>query len=120
MHRAVKDIKNLCYFNLILSNAGDPMKVDNLNTPNNSLTGLGNIRQPKTNSAMTETSLSSNVQLSGRALDAHSSGEVFDSAKVDQIKAAISEGRFQVNPHAVADSLIQTARDLVMAQSRTA
>lgn len=42
--------------------------------------------------------------------------EVADSAKVAEIKAAISEGRFKVNPEAIADKLIETARELLAAR----
>lgn len=38
---------------------------------------------------------------------------VVDSARVAEIKQAIADGRFKVNPNAVADSLLQTARDLM-------
>ena len=40
-----------------------------------------------------------------------------DSARVDEIKQAISEGRFKVNAEVVADRLLQTVRDLL--QNRT-
>lgn len=38
-----------------------------------------------------------------------------NEAKVAEIKQAISEGRFQVNSRAVADSLIKTVNDLISA-----
>jgi len=38
---------------------------------------------------------------------------VVDSARVAEIRQAIAEGRFKVNPDVVADSLLQTARDLL-------
>ena len=38
---------------------------------------------------------------------------VVDSARVADIKQAIAEGRFKVNPDAVADHLLQTARELL-------
>ncbi len=38
---------------------------------------------------------------------------VVDSARVAQIRQAIADGRFKVNPDAVADSLLQTARELL-------
>jgi negative regulator of flagellin synthesis FlgM len=38
---------------------------------------------------------------------------VVDSARVAEIRQAIAEGRFKVNPDAVADSLLQTARELL-------
>lgn len=40
-------------------------------------------------------------------------GEVFNTARVEEIKQAISEGRFVVNPEKVADRLLETVRDLV-------
>src|SRR6185437_3989057 len=44
------------------------------------------------------------------------SSEVFDAARVNEIKQAIQEGRFVVNPDKVADGLLDTVRDLI--QSR--
>jgi len=42
------------------------------------------------------------------------SGEpVFDTAKVDEIKAAISDGRFRVDAEKVAAGLIDSVRDLI-------
>ena len=38
---------------------------------------------------------------------------VFDVKKVEEIKAAIAEGRFQVNLEKVADGLIDTVQDLI-------
>ncbi|MBE0621540.1 MAG: flagellar biosynthesis anti-sigma factor FlgM [Burkholderiales bacterium] len=38
---------------------------------------------------------------------------VVDSARVAEIRTAIAEGRFKVNPDAVADHLLQTARELL-------
>jgi negative regulator of flagellin synthesis FlgM len=53
-----------------------------------------------------------------QALSGGSPGEVFDAAKVAEIKNAISEGRFKVNPEAVADSLLQSVRELLLASPR--
>lgn len=36
-----------------------------------------------------------------------------NAAKIQEIKQAISEGRFQINPEAIADRLIESARDLL-------
>jgi negative regulator of flagellin synthesis FlgM len=38
---------------------------------------------------------------------------VMDAARVAEIKQAISEGRFKVNPEAVADRLLETVRELI-------
>lgn len=42
----------------------------------------------------------------------------FDSAKVEAIKLAISEGRFTINPEAIADKLIASTRELLAQQQR--
>jgi negative regulator of flagellin synthesis FlgM len=40
--------------------------------------------------------------------------QVVDTARVEAIKQAISEGRFRVNPDVVADRLLTTVKDLVL------
>lgn len=41
-----------------------------------------------------------------------------NSARIAEIKQAIAEGRFKINPEAIADGLIDTARDLIRTQRR--
>lgn len=41
----------------------------------------------------------------------------FDSAKVEAIKQAISEGKFTINPEAIADKLIASTRELLAKQN---
>lgn len=36
-----------------------------------------------------------------------------NTARIQEIKAAISEGRFKINPEAIADRLIESTRDLL-------
>lgn len=43
---------------------------------------------------------------------------VVNSQKVEEIKQAISDGRFQVNAEVVADKLINTVQDLISASQR--
>ncbi len=42
---------------------------------------------------------------------------VVDSARVAEIRQAIADGRFKVNPDVVADHLLQTARELLGVKS---
>ena len=44
---------------------------------------------------------------------------VVDSARVDEIKQAIAEGRFKVNADRVADSLIESVRQMLNARQAT-
>jgi negative regulator of flagellin synthesis FlgM len=41
-----------------------------------------------------------------------------NTARIQEIKAAISEGRFKINPEAIADRLIESARDLLNSQGK--
>lgn len=43
-----------------------------------------------------------------------------DAAKVGEIKQAISDGRFRVNPEKVADGLLESVRQMLSAQPRQA
>lgn len=40
-----------------------------------------------------------------------------DTAKVEAIKLAIAEGRFKINPEAIADGLLKDVRDLLKKQA---
>ena len=44
---------------------------------------------------------------------------VVDTAHVEAIKAAISEGRFQVNSDVVADKLLTTVREYLLTQQKS-
>ena len=64
-------------------------------------------------------SSSTSVSLGSTAAQLHSmessmaSTPVADANKVAEIKQAISDGRFKVNPEIVADHLIETVRGLI-------
>lgn len=45
-----------------------------------------------------------------------SSASVFDTKKVEEIKAAIANGQFKVDAESVADGLIDTVKDLISAR----
>lgn len=42
--------------------------------------------------------------------------DVVDTARVEAIKQAISEGRFKVNPDIIADRLISTVKEMVLSR----
>jgi negative regulator of flagellin synthesis FlgM len=41
---------------------------------------------------------------------------VVDSQRVEEIKQAITEGRFKVNPEQIADRLLETVQELIQSQ----
>ena len=62
------------------------------------------------------------VQMSGQfqQLERQVGGGSFDAKKVQSIKEAIAEGRFQVDSSKVADGLLSTVKDLISSNSRSA
>lgn len=63
----------------------------------------------------TQQSDSVSVSLGSTSTQLHalSNSPVADAGKVAEIKQAISDGRFRVNPEIVADRLIETVRELI-------
>lgn len=61
------------------------------------------------------------VQMSGQLqqLERQVGGGSFDAKKVQSIKEAIAEGRFQVDSSKVADGLLSTVKDLISSNSRS-
>jgi negative regulator of flagellin synthesis FlgM len=80
--------------------------------------------KPADNAAPVANTNSSKVQISTlstqlQALQNTQAGSaVFETKKVEAIKLAISEGRFQVNSEKVADGLLETVKDLLNARKR--
>jgi len=77
-------------------------------------------RSPKSDTTKDDSSDSTDVQLSPLAAQLQnavqslaSSPDVFDAGRVSEIKQAISNGQFDINPEAIADKLIETARNLL-------
>jgi len=56
---------------------------------------------------------SDNVHLSTQVQSLSASSGVFDTNKVEEIKAAIASGQFQVNAEKIADGLMDTVKDLI-------
>lgn len=94
------------------------MKIDD---PLKKSTGLGvntTAARPSKTVKNTEATkaASDNVTLSstGQALAGQvASNGAFDAQKVEEIKAAIASGQFQVNAERIADGLIDSVKDLI-------
>jgi negative regulator of flagellin synthesis FlgM len=94
------------------------------NSPNATAPALGDISSVKSSqkAEIVAQNLSTpppdSVQLSTQLQDIENNllnTDVFDSARVEEIKQAISEGRFVVNTEKVADRLLESVRDLLRA-----
>jgi negative regulator of flagellin synthesis FlgM len=77
----------------------------------------GTAVQPATSAAQPSTVGSARVQLSDLSsrlnqLETQFSGASFDAGKVSEIRAAIADGRYQVNAGAVADKLLASAAQM--------
>ena len=98
------------------------MKIDPSSKPAANTPVGGSAARGGRSSAGNAGSGSGSVQLSSRALDLQAleagmaGTPVVDGARVAEIRDAIANGVFKVNPDAVADKLLQTARELL--QSR--
>ncbi len=79
------------------------------------LTNTQPIKETRTSSARKTESASDEVQLSSLAsqLLATENDSAFDAGRVQEIKQAISEGRFTINAGAIADRPIASAKELV-------
>ena len=91
------------------------MKIDHSAKP--ATTPLTNAPRPAT-TGKPSPAAGDDVRLSALSAQLSSSGDapVFDSARVSEIKQAISDGRFSINAGAIADRLIATAKELVDSQ----
>lgn len=91
------------------------MKIDNAYKP--TLAPVTNRAQPQSASAeqpSTEAVVLSSVS---SALQGGDKPPV-NAARIQEIKEAISQGRFKINPEAIADGLIESARDLINSQRK--
>lgn len=86
------------------------MKIENTFKP----IGTGTALKPSATQSAPATSKQEAVSLSPLAGSLQSDQDYpVDMAKILEIKQAIAEGRFTINPEAIANGLIESARDLV-------
>ena len=95
------------------------MKIDNSYT--NQLPLANNNASVTRQNNKADEPATSEVKLSGIATsisrEASSSAPV-NQARIDELRKAISSGQFKINPDAIADRLLETAKELVQTQRR--
>lgn len=93
------------------------MKIDNTIKPISSAPINGGQARPGRKSGGGESVQSGPETSQLHAIEsAMASTPAFDSAKVEEIKRAIAEGRFKVNPDLVAERLLDTVREMLMSR----
>jgi negative regulator of flagellin synthesis FlgM len=86
--------------------------------PQKSAAAAGAAAKPQASAGVTVTLSSSTTQaLSGAG---GSSSDVFNSEKVESMKAAIANGTFQVNAEAIADKMLSNAAEMLNSSSGAA
>ncbi len=92
------------------------MKIDSSSFKSPPLRSSAPVAQKSAESANSATTA---VSLSAAASALQSGNNVpVNSARIQEIKEAISQGRFKINPEAIADGLVNTARDLLNSQRK--
>lgn len=94
------------------------MKIDSLKTPSVSPSGRPTAKAAPKSDGVSVSSATTDVRLSSASTALAAQEPSVNFAKVQEIRQAISEGRFEINASAIADRLIATARELVGTRSQ--
>jgi negative regulator of flagellin synthesis FlgM len=93
-----------------VTNTQEPLRPDRVSAPNDSRTSSARGSEPV---AETERVQLSDLGSRLAQLENQFSGSDFDVKKVEEIRNAISEGKFKVNADAIADKLLASVNDLL-------
>ncbi|HUL63656.1 MAG TPA: flagellar biosynthesis anti-sigma factor FlgM [Burkholderiaceae bacterium] len=97
-----------------ITNTSEPLRPDRVSAPNDSRTSSARGSDPV---AETERVQLSDLGSRLAQLENQFSGSDFDVKKVEEIRNAISEGKFKVNADAIADKLLASVSDLLGGKS---
>jgi len=120
------DESRLRWYCTYLEPKGNAVKIDNSIKSPGSVVSETKTRSTREASSSSSTESGSTVQLSSLASHLQQLEQtiadtpVVDSGKVEEIKTAISQGQFKVNPEKVADGLLDSVRQMLAAQPRIA
>lgn len=99
------------------------MKINSATPPIGSTPDSGRARNTATAQPMVSSPTSERVDISSLSarLQEVGAGEApVDAQRVAEIKQAIAEGRFQINPERIADGLLDSVRDMLGRAGKTA
>lgn len=99
------------------------MKINSAPPPTGSAPAAGSPRTAAATSRPAEAGASERVDispLSARLQEAGTGRAPVDAGRVAEIKQAIAEGRFQINPERIADGLLASVRELLARGGRAA
>lgn len=92
------------------------MKIEGLNTTSPLTGGSKPKASPAPRADAPAGNAADSVAIGAAATLAAGGDAPVDAARVQAIRQAISEGRFQINPEAIADRLLESARELIESQ----
>ena len=96
-----------------ISSTVSPLGSATNDTRTRSTTGAKRGSTPPADTEVNLSPLSSKLQ----AIQANASDAPVDAQRVAEIKQAIAEGRFKINPERIADGLLSSVRDLLAKSS---
>ncbi len=95
------------------------MKIDNSSQPVTNISVNDGKRRadiaPSSNSGQAHKDTNVHISPNASQLQSTDSG-IVNTARVQEIKQAISEGNFKVNPEVVADRLLETVKELIQSK----
>lgn len=94
------------------------MKIDSNFKTGGTSTASNRARTERTSKGGESVAAEVKLSTASTQLAGASSGAPIDGARIAEIKLAIAEGRFKVNAEAIADGLIDTARNLLQSQRK--
>lgn len=94
-----------------ITSTSEPLRPDRVSAPNDARTS--SVRSGSEPVAETERVQLSDLGSRLAQLEGQFSGSDFDAKKVEEIRTAIAEGRFKVNPEAIADKLLSSVSELL-------
>jgi negative regulator of flagellin synthesis FlgM len=93
-----------------ITNTSEPIRPDRVTAPNDARVSTARGAEPV---AETQRVQLSDLGARLSQLESQFAGSDFDVKKVEQVRAAIAEGRFKVNAEAVADKLLASVSELL-------